>query len=404
MSLDTPSRGLDLRWQWLILIGIVGLVLYWLRPVLMPFAVAALFAYLLDPLVDRLERRLGRTLAVCVVFLVATVLLVGIVLVLVPFIELQISNFLGQLPVWVGWLQTHALPWLQQHFGSTPELLDTQQIFDALQRHWKEAGGLAASIVASVSKSGLALVGWILNLVMIPVVGFYLLRDWDVLVERVHVLIPRSVEAVVSRLARESDEVLGAFLRGQLSVMLVLGAFYGVALWLVGISVGPLIGMIAGLISFVPYLGAITGVLMGVVAALVQYQDWQHVLLVLGVFAVGQTLEGYVLVPRLVGEKIGLHPVAVIFAVLAGGELFGFLGILLALPVASVVMVLLRYIHQRYTDSALYTTGGVPMTSAPPTAAAEATVAEAVVAAEMPAAAAAMVDAPPVAPGDRGEP
>ena len=191
-----------------------------------------------------------------------------------------------------------------------------------------------------MSKSGLTIVGWVLNIVMIPVVAFYLLRDWDIMVERIHALVPRSIEPVVSRLARESDEVLGAFLRGQLSVMVVLGVIYGVGLWLVGISVGPLIGMIAGLISFVPYLGAITGVVMGVIAALVQYQDWTACRCSCSsVFAIGQTLEGYVLVPRLVGEKIGLHPVAVIFAVLAGGELFGFLGVLLALPVASVVMV-----------------------------------------------------------------
>jgi len=155
--------------------------------------------------------------------------------------------------------------------------------------------------------------------------------------------------------------VLGAFLRGQLSVMVVLGILYAVGLWLVGLSVGPLIGMIAGLISFVPYLGAITGVFMAVIAALVQYQDLTHVLLVLMVFGIGQTLEGYVLVPKLVGDKIGLHPVAVIFAVLAGGELFGFLGVLLALPVASVVMVLLRYAHERYTASKLYQSQDEPM-------------------------------------------
>jgi len=158
----------------------------------------------------------------------------------------------------------------------------------------------------------------------------------------------------VTRLARESDDTLSAFVRGQLSVMIALGALYAIGLSLCGLDTGPLIGIIAGLISFVPYLGAIIGVLAGVIAALVQYGDWLHPLLVLGVFALGHVLEGYVLVPRLVGEKIGLHPVAVIFAVLAGGELFGFLGVLLALPIASVAMVLLRYAHERYRASALY--------------------------------------------------
>jgi predicted PurR-regulated permease PerM len=205
-----------------------------------------------------------------------------------------------------------------------------------------------------VSRSGFAIVGWVLNLVIIPVAAFYLLRDWNIVVDRIHALIPRSVEPVVVRLARESDETLGGFLRGQLSVMIVLGVIYGVGLWAAGISVGPLIGMIAGLISFVPYLGAIVGVAMGIIAALVQYQDWFHVGLVLAVFAVGQTLEGYVLVPKLVGDKIGLHPVAVMFAILAGGELFGFVGVLLALPIAAVAMVLLRYAYERYTQSEMY--------------------------------------------------
>jgi predicted PurR-regulated permease PerM len=353
---ENGGARLDLRWQALILLLVIGGVIYLLSPVLMPFVVAALFAYLLDPVVDRLEPRIGRSFAVSLVFLVATILVVAAVLVLVPFIERQIGNFLGQMPRWLDWFQTRATPWLEARFGISPDILDTQKILETLQAHWKEAGGFAATVVAKVSKSGMALVGWILNLVMIPVVGFYLLRDWDVLVARIHALIPRSIEPVVSRLASESDEVLGAFLRGQLSVMVALGVFYGAGLWLIGINVGPLIGMIAGLISFVPYLGAITGVLMGVVAALVQFQDWLHVGLVLGVFVVGQTLEGYVLVPKLVGDKIGLHPVAVIFAVLAGGELFGFLGVLLALPVASVVMVVLRYLYERYTQSELYTT------------------------------------------------
>jgi predicted PurR-regulated permease PerM len=352
--------GLHLRWQWLILLASVGVVLYLLAPVLMPFVAAALFAYLADPIVDRLERWMGRGLAVCLVFLVVTLVVVVILLLLVPFTERQIGAFLGQLPIWLDWFQTRATPWLETQFGISPDVLDTQRILAALQAHWKEAGGIAAGVLAKVSKSGLAVVGWVLNLVMVPVVAFYLLRDWDVLVARIHTLIPRSIEPVVARRARDSDDVLGAFLRGQLSVMLVLGAFYGIGLWLVGVSVGPLIGMIAGLISFVPYLGAITGVVMGVIAALVQYQDWMHVLLVLGVFAIGQTLEGYVLVPKLVGDKIGLHPVAVIFAVLAGGELFGFLGVLLALPAASVVMVVLRYLYERYTASELYTSGSAP--------------------------------------------
>ncbi|MGH8173643.1 MAG: AI-2E family transporter [Rhodanobacteraceae bacterium] len=355
------GQTLDIRWQWLILIGIAGFLLYLLAPVLMPFVAAALFAYLGDPLVDRLERWMSRSFAVSLVFLVMIVAVVAILLVLVPFIERQISNFLSQLPSWIDWFQNTARPWLEQHFGISPDVLDTQRLIGMLQTHWKEAGGVVTTVLERVSRSGLTLVGWMLNIVLIPVVAFYLLRDWDILVDRIHALVPRSIEPTVGRLAHESDIVLGAFLRGQLSVMVALGILYAVGLWAVGISVGPLIGMIAGLISFVPYLGAITGVIMAIIAALVQYQDWAHVALVLVVFGIGQTLEGYVLVPKLVGDKIGLHPVAVIFAVLAGGELFGFLGVLLALPVASVVMVLLRYAHERYTASKLYQPNDQPV-------------------------------------------
>jgi len=349
------DEELNLRLKWLIVALALAGVLYILGPVLTPFTIAALFAYLWDPVVDCLERwRMSRTLAVCLVFAVMFILFVLMLIGLVPFTERQIGHFLAQLPEWINWFQIQASPWLQEHFGVSADVLDSQQVIGVLQEHWKEAGGTVAGVLASVSKSGLALVSWTIHFVVVPVATFYLLRDWDILVGRVHELIPRTIEPTVTRLARESDEVLGAFVRGQLSVMIALGVLYAIALRLVGIDIGPLIGMIAGIISFVPYLGAIIGVGMGVIAALVQYQDWFHVILVMGVFVVGHLIESYVLVPRLVGSKIGLHPVAVIFAVLAGGEIFGFLGVLLALPIASVIMVLLRYAHERYTESNLY--------------------------------------------------
>jgi predicted PurR-regulated permease PerM len=349
----TPQ--IAMRWQMLALTLVIGAVIWALAPMLTPFAVAAMFAYLFDPLADRLERlKLSRAAAVTIVFLGLILLFVLILLWLVPFLGRQVRGFVEHLPAWVTWFQDVAVPWLNKKFELELEAPDLTQITAVLQEHWKEAGGAAAVVVAQVSKSGLALLTWVVHLIVVPVVFFYLLRDWDVMVARIHELLPRSIEPTVTRLAGESDETLSAFVRGQLSVMIVLGGMYALGLWACGLDTGPLIGIIAGLISFVPYLGAIIGVLAGVIAALVQYGDWTHVLLVLGVFAVGHLLEGYVLVPRLVGEKIGLHPVAVIFAILAGGELFGFLGVLLALPLASVAMVLLRYGHQRYRASALY--------------------------------------------------
>jgi len=350
------------RWQLLALVVLVGLLLYLLAPVLTPFAVAAMFAYLFDPVVGQLQRlRLSRGVAVGIVFVGLTVLLVLMLLALIPFLEHQVALLIGRLPDWIAWLQNDAVGWLNATFDLSLEMPDSQQLATIIQEHWKEAGGTAAIVVAKVSKSGLAIVAWITHLIVIPVAFFYLLRDWHELLGRIRELLPRSFEEATLRLARESDETLSGFVRGQLSVMLVLGVIYAVGLRAVGLDVGPLIGIISGLISFVPYLGAILGVLAGVVAALVQYHDWLHVVLVLVVFGVGHVLESYVLVPRLVGEKIGLHPLAVIFAILAGGELFGFLGVLLALPVASVVMVLLRYAHERYTESALYHAGHQPV-------------------------------------------
>jgi len=186
------------------------------------------------------------------------------------------------------------------------------------------------------------------------VVTFYLLRDWDILVARLHELLPRHIEPTVRQLVQEADQVLGAFMRGQMSVMVLLGAFYTTGLWLIGVEFAFLIGMGAGLVSFIPYLGTIVGIGAACIAAWFQFQGLQPVLMVAGLFGIGQLLQDMVLVPRLVGQSIGLHPVAVIFAVMAGGQLFGFIGVLIALPVASVVVILLRHAHQAYRSSTLY--------------------------------------------------
>ncbi|MDQ2972038.1 MAG: AI-2E family transporter, partial [Pseudomonadota bacterium] len=245
-------------------------------------------------------------------------------------------------------------PWLQQHLHLPADTFHADQLLAKLREHIGTIGNVAAMILGYATRSGLAIIGWAVSLVLIPVVAFYLLRDWDVMIAKIDDLLPRNIEPTIARLARESDTVLGAFARGQLLVMFALGVYYAITLWAIGLDVGVLIGVFAGLVSFVPYLGFITGLIASLIAALVQYHDWQHVVMVLVVMGVGSVLEAYVLVPRLVGGKIGLHPVAVIFAVLAFGELFGFLGVLLALPLASVAMVLLRYAHERYTASYLY--------------------------------------------------
>lgn len=353
------SQETSRRWQMLAIIVVIGLLVWLLAPVLMPFAVAAMLAYLSDPLADRLERfGLGRSLAVSIVFVVLILVIAAVLLLLVPLIARQIENLVQNFPHYVEWARDKAVPWLQAKLHLDPNAFDTDRLVEQIKQHIGSIG----TVLGTLSRSGLGVVAWLTNVVLIPVVWFYLLRDWDRLVAWVDRMLPRSVQPTVAHLARESDVVLGAFVRGQLLVMLALAIYYGVALTLIGISVGPLIGMVAGLLSFVPYLGFITGFGAAIIASLVQHGDWPHLLVVVGVFIVGQLLEGYVLVPRLVGEKIGLHPVAVIFAVLAGGYLFGFLGVLLALPAASVILVLLRYLAQRYRQSDLYTEKGEPDT------------------------------------------
>jgi predicted PurR-regulated permease PerM len=347
------------RWQLFAITAVIVYLIWLLAPVLMPFAVAAMLAYLGDPLADRLERLgLNRMWAATIVFVVIMVVVVGVLLLLIPLIARQVENLISNLPRYGDWAQNTVWPWLQARLHLDPHTFDSDRLLTAIKEHMASIGGVATAVLGKVSRSGLGIAMWLTNLVLIPVVAFYLLRDWDRLVAKVDGMLPRSIQPTIAHLASESDKILGAFVRGQLLVMLALGVFYGAGLGVVGLTVGPLIGMVAGLLSFVPYLGFIIGFVAAIIAALVQYGDWTHVLLVCGVFVIGQLLEGYVLVPKLVGDKIGLHPVAVIFAVLAGGYLFGFLGVLLALPAASVIMVLLRYLIERYRMSELYNEAG----------------------------------------------
>ena len=343
--------------KWLILAFISGMaaLIYLLAPVLMPFAFALMLAYLGDPLTDRLETyRLSRSHAVMVVFSAMTLIFVLVLLLLVPLLEYQVEHFVSNLPAYVAWLNETVIPWLQGRFHLGIRPINLNQIINLVKSHWEQAGGIAAALMSSVSHSGGVLAEWLMNVLLIPVVTFYLLRDWDGLIVKVHDLLPRRVAPTATKLAREVDTVLSAFVRGQFYVMLALGCIYSVGLWLTGLDLALLIGMLAGLVSFVPYLGSIVGIVTACVAALVQFHDLMQLVPVVIVFIIGQSLEGMVLTPMLVGDKIGLHPVAVMFAVLAGGQLFGFLGILLALPVASVIMVLLRHVHDLYRYSDFY--------------------------------------------------
>jgi predicted PurR-regulated permease PerM len=342
------------RWIWLGAIAATLVLVWLLAPILTPFVIGAGLAYLGDPLVDRLERwRLSRTAGVTVVFIAIFAGMIGIAIVLIPLLQDQILTFLHSLPEWLRWVQDVGLPRLGL---SLPEgmQLDAEGIRQALTQHWAGVRGIALAIWSRISASGAALLTAVVNLMLVPIVAFYLLRDWDRLIVRIEQLIPRRMLPTVTTLARESDEVLAAFIRGQLSVMAALAVIYTIGLAIVGVKLALLIGLLAGLVSFVPYLGFIIGILAAGIAVVVQTHEFLPLVWVLLVFGIGQVLESMWLTPWLVGNSIGLHPVAVIFAVMAGGQLFGFAGVLLALPVAAVLAVLLRHATDQWLASQLY--------------------------------------------------
>lgn len=338
---------------WLLIIAAFAYFFHLLSPILSPFLFATLLAYLGDPLADKLEKRMSRTLAVSVVFFSILVLLVLIIVIFIPLVSDQLSKLIAKLPMVVDAIQHHLIPFLQTQFeyqpGSGKDVVGT-----LVQSHLKDLPSLASRILKWVTGSSEWFFAVLANLFLVPVVTFYLLRDWDRLIEKIHALIPRKYESKVSQLAAESDAMLAAFLRGQFAVMNALGIIYAIGLSVVGLDSAILIGFIAGWLSFVPYLGLVVGMGIATLLAYFQFNDIIHPLGVVVTFVFAQILEGSVLTPRLVGERIGLHPVAVIFAILAGGQLAGFAGILLALPVAAILNVLVSHAQLAYQSSKLY--------------------------------------------------
>ena len=342
--------------KWMFLLGTLTLLfaLYLLAPILTPFFAAALLAYLGDPLADKLEQKLPRSLAVSIVFVVLFSSLTIVALLIFPLLAQQLTYLLSNIPAYIDNIQQNVVPMVAQKLGINISHINFDLIKKLFTTNYAQAGGIVTQIVSSIAASGMVVVALFANLLLIPVVTFYLLRDWDKLIARIDVLLPRKYQPVIMKLAKQSDDVLAAFIRGQFLVMLVLGVVYSSGLWFIDLELALLIGMLAGLVSFVPYLGFIVGILAASIAVLLQTQDAMMLIPVFIVFGVGQALEGMVLTPLLVGDKIGLHPVAVIFAVLAGGQLFGFVGVLLALPVAAVLAVLLRHLHSEYKSSAIF--------------------------------------------------
>ena len=339
----------------LLALVLFGWLIFQLEPVLMPFIVGGLLAYLGDPFADRLEARgFNRTWAVVVCFTVITLIFLGALLILVPLVLHQLKVVYGQVPVIFEWFKLVVQPWLIETLSLEADVFNIDHIREQIISRWGDAEDMLASVVGKVTESAGSFVGFVMNAALIPVVGFYLLRDWDIIMAKLLKLVPVRFQNTTLSLTQECNEVVGAFLRGQIWVMASLAVIYGIGLWIVGLKLALLVAVIAGLASIVPYMGFAIGIVAAMLAGYFQFGlDWS-LLFILIVFAVGQAIESVVLTPILVGDKIGLHPVAVIFAIMAGGQLFGFIGVILALPVSAIIVVLLRHIHEIYKDTEFY--------------------------------------------------
>jgi predicted PurR-regulated permease PerM len=345
--------------RWLILCVVFLFLLYQLLPVLAPFLVAAILAYICDPLVDKLSvlgfknYQFGRTVSTVLVMLAILAAIVLLILVIFPLLQKQSLLIVERLPNIIDNLRATIEPWLQTKFGISLAI-DSAHIQEIISKNWKTAGGLLGDVLQTAGSNGLALIGVVANILLLPVVLFYLLRDWDVLIAGISKLIPRDLIAKSTEIAQEIDQMLAEFLRGQLTVMLIMSVFYSAGLWLAGLDNALPIGIIAGLLNFVPYLGPALGMGLGLLVGALQFSSVAQIVPVLVVFGLGQLIESNYITPKLVGERIGLHPVVVIFALLAGGQLFGFAGVLLALPITATIAVALQHTKDSYLDSDAY--------------------------------------------------
>ncbi|GLQ07038.1 AI-2E family transporter [Sneathiella chinensis] len=340
---------------WAIFVVLFVLFLLLLRDILLPFILGMAVAYFLDPVADKLEEKgMGRTAATSLivgVFLIVTT--VGVIL-LVPALVDQLIGLLKLLPGYIVAIYDLVRP-LIERVVDIPALMESEELRTAITAYAGNAIKNIAGLSNNLLTGGLALLNLISLMVITPVVAFYLLRDWDRITAKIDSWLPRKNLELIRRLVRQIDDVLAGFVRGQSLVCLILAIFYGVSLLIVGLDFGLVIGLVTGLISFIPFVGAIVGFIASVGVALFQFwPDFILIGVVGAIFAVGQILEGYVLTPNLVGDKVGLHPVWIMFGLLAGGALFGFIGVLIAVPAAAVIGVLSRFALEQYLASPIY--------------------------------------------------
>jgi len=343
------------KWLMAVLFAVACGLIYLLAPILTPFVAGFLLAYLGNPLVDRLSRwKLPRVVSVSIVFAMITLVFLILIGILVPLIRDQIIYLNTKMPDFVKWINTQAIPWVQKTFQVDLVHFDIQSLTEMLNNSWQEAGSMAGQLISKVAQGGLTIVGALATMALIPVVTFYLMLDWEKIVSACFDFLPRQHVPKAKKITGEIDDVLGAFFRGQFVVMICLSIVYAVGLKIVGLDIAVIVGLIAGLGSIIPYFGFAIGIVIATIAAIFQFQEFLPLVWVWTVFGIGQVIEGWVLIPYLVGNKVGLHPVTVIFAILAGGQLFGFFGMLLAIPATAVAVVLLKHAFIHYYESDLY--------------------------------------------------
>lgn len=352
---ETVCRKINYNWIiWLFIFICFCAAVFVLRSVLLPFVAGIIIGYLLDPWASKFEKwGMSRTLATVLVMFLAVIFMIPAVLMLFGIINDQIGQFVTALPDYVSKLFKKIEPvfyQLQERFPS----LDAEKIREYVRSNAVNGLKVAGAVAGKVISSGLAFFNVLSLLLITPVVAFYMLRDWDAFVGKVDDLLPQHSKKSIEAQAREIDKILAGFIRGQLSVCVLLGLFYGLGLYFVGLDLGILVGFMAGVISFIPYVGSISGFVVSMGIAFAQFDNMSQILQVAAVFVVGQFLEGNFLTPKLVGESVGLHPVWVMFALLAGGVLLGFLGLMIAVPVAAIIGVLIRHAINNYKQSSLY--------------------------------------------------
>ena len=348
------TRGIRPWMAGVAVLAVVVWLFYALGNILTPFIVTAVLAYILNPLVEKLrDKGMKRGLAAMLVMIFSLVLILALTLVIVPMLVNQFNNMVARLPQIVDFVQNKVLPWINMLLGGHLTL-DTPSIVAWLQSHTGSVRDALQRIMPTLMKQVGTVVLGMTNLFLLPFLLYYFLLDWQRWAHGIRAMVPRRYVATYQRISGNMDKVLGEFLRGQLMVMLIMGLIYGFGLMFVGLDSGFAIGMIAGILVFVPYLGAFTGLLLATLAALLQFGSWQGLFMVWGVFAIGQFLESFFITPQIVGDRIGLSPFWVIFSLMAFGQLMGFVGMLVGLPLAAVTLVLLREGVDAYFKSGFY--------------------------------------------------